>query len=394
MLNNMITCQICGEEVEACQEMENICENCYEDNYCICELCGSTVENDESYIISDMVICEHCRWNDENVFYCEYHAELEFDEEHFRVENYGEICQEAYEYGEFGTCEACWNMYHIDELMVHNDCWYCEDCCPNDIIGEYHEHAYDKKYFGEDDNIASLTFGVELEVENEGNAENEDMASDIIEMTDLFVFEYDGSLNDGFEIISSPFSMNYAVENQGIFEELCDKLQRNMFTSDNDTCGMHVHVGKSSFEMGKANLKTENVVENIVCIVDYFQQEMTALSRRTEDEIGNWCQFYTEAEYYEDYCRDITKDDIINAYHKDRFDRYHAVNTTNAKTVEFRIFRGTTDFDTYMANLELVANIVEYARDHKFENLNELDFVEIATYKYNNYIGTMVENCL
>ena len=43
---------------------------------------------------------------------------------------------------------------------------------------------------------------------------------------------------------------------------------------------------------------------------------------------------------------------------KETSTRYMALNLTNYYTIEFRIFRGTLNFDTFMASVELVNNIV------------------------------------
>ena len=60
-------------------------------------------------------------------------------------------------------------------------------------------------------------------------------------------------------------------------------------------------------------------------------------------------------------------------------------------TVEFRIFKSTTDYDTLMATWELVNNIVAYANDHEIKLNSMPSFYEIATYQENNYISEYME---
>lgn len=65
-----------------------------------------------------------------------------------------------------------------------------------------------------------------------------------------------------------------------------------------------------------------------------------------------------------------------------------ALNLTNNGTIEFRLFRGTLDYVTFMATLELVDNIVDIARSGKIEGLKWND---IVTY-HGEYIQTYVSN--
>ena len=82
---------------------------------------------------------------------------------------------------------------------------------------------------------------------------------------------------------------------------------------------------------------------------------------------------------------------MINEIVDDYCSRYHAINLDNSYTVEFRIFKSTTNHETLMATWELVNNIVAFANDHEVE-LNAMpSFYEIATYQENNYIENYME---
>ena len=51
--------------------------------------------------------------------------------------------------------------------------------------------------------------------------------------------------------------------------------------------------------------------------------------------------------------------------HEHYIDRYYAVNLSNDDTIEFRLFRGTLNPDSFLATLELVNTIVCYSRSDK-----------------------------
>ena len=58
--------------------------------------------------------------------------------------------------------------------------------------------------------------------------------------------------------------------------------------------------------------------------------------------------------------------------------RYVAVNLENYETIEFRLFRGTLRYETFIATLQLVAEICNAAislTDKEMENLSWSDFV-------------------
>jgi hypothetical protein len=58
--------------------------------------------------------------------------------------------------------------------------------------------------------------------------------------------------------------------------------------------------------------------------------------------------------------------------------RYVAVNLENYETIEFRLFRGTLRYETFIATLQLVHEICHAAvalTDREMENLSWSDFV-------------------
>ena len=58
--------------------------------------------------------------------------------------------------------------------------------------------------------------------------------------------------------------------------------------------------------------------------------------------------------------------------------RYVAVNLENYETIEFRLFRGTLRYETFIATLQLVNEICNTAlclTDRELENLSWSDFV-------------------
>lgn len=211
---------------------------------------------------------------------------------------------------------------------------------PPPVIRGYHNS---KPYFMAREDEWSLEhgrlFGVELEVECVSR-DPEDVAAALHaevnggEFARAVFFEQDGSLNSGFEMITQPMSLPGL---RNMFGFLRDKpeLLRGVRSHKTDSCGLHVHVGRS----GLSNL----TIARCVTFVndpgnDAFIQ---ALARR----------------YNTGYCRVVEKS--LDTAHLPG-DRREAVNLTNRDTIEFRIFRGSLKYEAVVAAVEFCHAILEY----------------------------------
>ena len=97
--------------------------------------------------------------------------------------------------------------------------------------------------------------------------------------------------------------------------------------------------------------------------------ELLKFSRRTEENINRWARRYGIAEN--------TEETYKKAKNRN-YGRYVAVNTENDNTVEFRMFRGTLKYDTFIATLQLVDEICRCAitmNDSTMESMSWGDFV-------------------
>ncbi len=118
---------------------------------------------------------------------------------------------------------------------------------------------------------------------------------------------------------------------------------------DNESCGLHIHVSRSFFGADENTQKY-----NLAKLVWFYQQNFSDLSRasrRTEQQINAYCK---SSEYK--HPQDIT--DQLRKNHNQIWDRYHAVNLSNYNTVEFRLGRGTLNYDSFSAWIDLTVTIV------------------------------------
>lgn len=103
--------------------------SCCQDGECECYECGNYHNENDMHYIDGYWYCENC------CFYCEYHGEWETGESYY-VENYGDVCEDAIDYGgDFFRCEYCDEYYYdySDYIETHDGHSYCcESCAEHD----------------------------------------------------------------------------------------------------------------------------------------------------------------------------------------------------------------------------------------------------------------------
>ena len=114
----------------------------------------------------------------------------------------------------------------------------------------------------------------------------------------------------------------------------------------------------------------EDAISRIVYFVEKHWNELLKFSRRTEEAVLRWASRYG--------IHTTAKDTYKNA--KDKYaGRYVAVNLENYNTIEIRIFRGTLNFNTFIATLQLIEEICNHAvyfDDKHFEKMSWSEFVK------------------
>ena len=179
----------------------------------------------------------------------------------------------------------------------------------------------------------------------------------------------DGSLDDGIEIVSHPMTLDYH-RNEMNWRDVLAKAVDLGYTSHNaGSCGLHIHCSRDFF--GSDTEEQEISVGRIIYLTERFWNELVKFSRRTTGSLNRWAAKYATISetVLETYQRAKDKD----------MGRYVAVNLTNYATIEFRLFRGTLRYETFMAALQLVDEICRTAvrlYDSDIENLSWSEFVQ------------------
>lgn len=211
-------------------------------------------------------------------------------------------------------CDSCGGRFMDEDYNHNHDC--CNDCVGDtgmihcystDVLEFYNLVEPTKKDF-------PYTLGVELEVE-----EIREYSGDVCEMfSGEAILKEDGSLDDGFEIVTRPAP--YLHHRDTIWTE--DKLKqmrewggRSFRTS---SCGLHVHVGRKGL--------TSLQIAKAVCFMNSPDNRafIKAVAQRDPQE---WAS--------------ITAEKYLDKKTLNADERYVGLNLCKQHTVEFRIFKGT-----------------------------------------------------
>lgn len=339
------------------------------ENQFICDECGHICEAGKAVHMADVLLCPDCA--ERLTVECR-----NCDERIWRADAIDDnLCNSCYE-SYYVICTDCNNVVHYDDAFytesdedVH-DYPYCE-ICYHKLEGNHCIHDYYYKpepvFFGYDDN---LYMGVELEIDEGG--EYEENAEKILELAnrgDEYVYlKHDGSLNYGFEIVSHPMTLNYHKSNMPWKDILIKAINMGYKSHQAVTCGLHIHVSKPA--LGDSYEERENVIARLVYFYEKFWAEILRFSRRTESTANRWASRYGGVL--------STCKNSLDTAKKAGLGRHTAVNLSNNSTVEFRIFRGTLRYETFIATLEFTHYLCKLAmklNDELFQSMSWLDFV-------------------
>ncbi|NBV78121.1 hypothetical protein EBR66_08225 [bacterium] len=308
--------------------------NCaFYEGHPICEMCLDTaIDND------DATQCYSCAEYFSSIYYCEY-----------RNASYCNSCyQESFE------CSECGSDRYSDE---DHECYYE----PNAYIQSY-GHRPAPKFYGQD----VYYFGIELEVEDTQDYGCEAMAEKLTHKLDnRFYYKHDASLDNGFEIVSHPHSLDAWQKSEWDFLRL---LRVNGFRSwDTSTCGLHVHVSRTAFRnFGKRDEAHELRFQKL--IYDN-QSHVQAIAGRSTD-----------------YASFMDKGKLVRKVkYGSTADRREAVNVTNDHTIEIRVFRGSLNKERVLSAVEFVHSAIEYTRSMKINpKAKQLSWVRFIAYVMDN----------
>lgn len=181
---------------------------------------------------------------------------------------------------------------------------------------------------------------------------------------------YDGSLsgNQSFEVVSPVLKGQNGLDQ---LQTVCEVLQE-MNAKVNKTCGLHIHIGVSDYEIEDWKRLFKNYIK-MEKTVDAFMPN----SRRKSNNQ------YTKSLVKPNYKRIIDEASNLDGLERSllRCDRYHKINTRcfwRQKTVEFRQHSGTIDFAKISNWTKFVMRLTEYSKTSLLQS-RTIDNLEFCT---------------
>ena len=242
----------------------------------------------------------------------------------------------------------------------------------SEYIGDYHSssrklgYLYSPKFDKENPRVM---LGLELELECDGVPRSE-LAETVIgrigrtdDGSRYALCENDGSLDNGFEIVTAYTGLDM---HQVMLQNLFSRPLRGAKSHDTSTCGLHVHVCKSTMTVYHA--------AKLVLFINAPENEklIRAVARR---DSNGFAEIKNKSEN-KDWLRSaMNRDDSEQALRNLNSSRYEALNFYNPRTVEFRLFKGSLKYTTVMACLEFARLCWFFSRDTSANNLTTAAFI-------------------
>ena len=367
-----IFCHECGKAIEEGAPITYradgapFCEDCAESLLFWCEHCETWHDADECNEVhtrsGDELWCDDCA---DDAYRCaDCHEIFASRTLLYDVRNGFPVCCGCLE-DNYYYCEECgWYVSEDDWNFDEDICDQCASEAQNDdddegspLICRYHGADASRPLFwanGEDSEKPFKGFGLELEVDRD-ERNNRYERECVQELHNLLgeraVFERDGSLHYGFEIVTRPHTFKAFAQDFPLAKvlEICKRYGYK--SHDTKTCGLHVHISRRFF--GREDAEQERAVGKLIAFYDANYTEMVKASRRDIDRAGRWAARVSAKNA--DEARSKAKRE--NAYN-----RYAAVNTINSATIEFRLTRGTLNESTIRASLDYIFAIAKNAK--------------------------------
>ena len=331
----------------------------------ICSECGAALTEQTSSVFGEEIYCPDCLERLTTICDCCGRRILRCDAE---SDGCIMLCRHCYEYS-YTRCEGCSCIISNDEANYTDgdDYPYCDECYRKIEEEPIKSYGYKPEpiFYGS----GNLFYGVELEIDKGG--ERGDYAEEILNTANahnLHLYaKHDGSIDDGFELVSHPMTLEYHTNTMNWSNVMDMALSLDYRSHQTQTCGLHIHVNRKAF--GNDYDTQEDSISRIVHFVEMHWNELLKFSRRTEANMNRWASRYGIST--------TAKDTYKNAKAK-HCGRYVAINLENYSTIEFRIFRGTLRYKTFLATLQLVDEICNLAiklSDRELEGMSWSDFV-------------------
>jgi hypothetical protein len=229
-------------------------------------------------------------------------------------------------------CSQCGNE-SVSELCIDGICHNCLDS--NYKIHNYSTRVESMLKF-KATKVRPNTVYLGCELEYETNNRNRAQLSVGKLMHGHALMKSDGSIRNGFEIVTCPATLDIHLD---IFKKFYDNIPPDLKVEKN--VGMHVHVSRKPLSQLTLGKMTEflNRLDN--------KQFIAHIAGRIDNNYARM-----------DGGRTVT----FPWKHRNGGDRYNALNLNNSNTVEIRLFATPMNYKEFASRLQFVQALVDYCQ--------------------------------
>ena len=266
---------------------------------------------------------------------------------------------------ERASSESNWNRGFIDEFNWN------QEVIERAFIKKYiHEYNYKPKYIHHklDTEDSPLLLGAEIEVAGNTNENEKDNRESVVKKC-IQIMNRSGSddenliysTNDStvqIELDTMPCSLKYHKTLN--YKQMFEYLDKQGYKGhDADNAGLHIHADRKY--LGQTELMQQLTIAKILYILEKFNDEICVIARRN----NSYSEFVGNGK---------DESSIVDLYgkYKNKGKRA-ALNLQHPETIEFRCFRSTLKYETFILTLEFVQDIINYA---KSINIEETEFIQ------------------
>lgn len=178
---------------------------------------------------------------------------------------------------------------------------------------------------------------------------------------DLIYSTHDGTVQ--IELDTMPCSLEYH-KNKMNYKEMFKYLDEQGYKGhDCSTAGLHIHVNRDY--LGKTKTQQDLVISKILYIIEKFNDNICVIGRKNTDYsrfVGDRCKEDTVLNLFAKY-NDTGKKAALNLQHKD--------------TIEFRMFKSTLKYETFLLTLEFVKDIIDFAKSINIEEIEMITWNDL-----------------
>lgn len=264
------------------------------------------------------------------------------------------LCNNCFVKNNGFVCRYC-NFYYLQQSYnkKENCCFYCINKEHRNNQLRIHNYFF-KPYpiFYQLKNEDKLYLGVQLQI---GGVDKAKIVNEFaINNENKFIYiKSDSTIPQfGCQLVSYPATLEYHLSKLSKWKTILRNAKNNNFKSYSiQDCGLHIHVNKDFF------------TQESIKLLDYFVNENEQFFVKIARRYSKYSKYLLKP--YDMYGTPIN----IN--------RHCALNLCNDRTIQFRIFKGTLNYNSLMAYFELVYNLCYYIKQCKKPTKN--DFIQFVS---------------